>query len=84
MCKKTKVVLNYWQYLKINSQGILVKQINTTEQILLPQKYHHVVYKELHENMGHVGLERVIELCRPRFYWPDYEKGIIHFIRKIM
>ena len=56
MCRKSKVILNYWQYLKINSQGILVKQINTTEQIVLPQKYCHVVYKELRENMGHLGL----------------------------
>ena len=50
MCRKSKVILNYWQYLKINSQGILVKQINTTEQIVLPQKYRHAVYKELHES----------------------------------
>ena len=52
--RKSKVILNYWQYLKINSQGILVKQIDTTEQIVLLQKYCHVVYKELHENMGHL------------------------------
>ena len=52
----------------MNRKGNLVKQINTTEQIVLPQKYHHVVYKELHENMGHLGPERVIELCRQRFY----------------
>ena len=38
MCRKSKVILYYWQYLKINSQGILVKQINTTEQIVLPLK----------------------------------------------
>ena len=49
---------------------------------MLPQKYHHVVYKELHENTGHLGPERVIELCRQRFYWPGYEKDIIHNIRK--
>ena len=35
LCRKSKVILNYWQYLKINSQGILVKQINTIEQIVL-------------------------------------------------
>ena len=52
--RKSKAILNYWQYLKINSQGILVKQIDTTEQIVLLQKYCHVVYKELHENMGHL------------------------------
>ena len=32
MCRKSKVILNYRQYLKINSQRILVKQINTTEK----------------------------------------------------
>ena len=64
MCSKSKVILNYWQYLKINRQDILVKQINTTERLVLQQKFCHVVYKELHENMGHLGPERVIELCR--------------------
>ena len=82
-CRKSKVILNYWQYLKINRQGILVKQINTTEQIVLPQKYRYVVYKELHENMGHLGPERVIEICRKRFYWPGYEKDITHYVRKM-
>ena len=82
MCRKSKVILNYWKYLKINSQGILVKQINTTEQIVLPQKYRHVVYKELHGNMGHLRPERVIELCRQLFYGPGYEKDITHYIRK--
>ena len=33
--EKAKFFLNYWQYLKINSQSILVKQINTTEQKVL-------------------------------------------------
>ena len=66
----------------MNRKGNLVKQINTTEQIVLPQKYHHVVYKELHENMGHLGPGSVIELCRQRFYWPGNEKDITHYIRK--
>ena len=43
----------------MNSQGTVVKQINTTEQTVLPQKYLHVVYKELHENIGHLGPERL-------------------------
>ena len=82
MFRKSKVILNYSQYLKINSQGIKVKQINTTAQIVLPQKYGLIVYKERHENMGHLGPERVIELCRQRFYWPGYEKDITHYIQK--
>ena len=38
MCWKSKCILNYCPYLKINNQGILVQQINNTEQIV--QKYH--------------------------------------------
>ena len=30
---------------------MLVKQVNTTEQIVIAQKYRYVVYEELHKNM---------------------------------
>ena len=49
---------------------------------MLTQKYCHVIYRELHENMGHLGPERVIELYKQHFYWPGYEKDIIYYIRK--
>ena len=61
---------------------MLVKRINTTEQIVIAQKYGHVVYKELHENMGHFRPERVTELCKQRFYLTGYENDTIHYIRK--
>ena len=32
--------------------------------------------------MGHLGPERVVELCRQSFSWPCYEKDIVHYIRK--
>ena len=32
--------------------------------------------------MGHLGPERVIELCRQHFYWPGYKNDITHYIRK--
>ena len=80
--KKTKTILNYWQKLKINDQGLLVNSTKSVDQILLPQKFYSIVYKELHENMGHLGPDRVTELCKSRFYWPGYEKDITNFIRK--
>ena len=36
--------------------------------MVLPMKYHTRVYEELHENMGHLGAERAMELARERFY----------------
>ena len=32
--------------------------------------------------MGHLGPERVIELCRQHFYRPGYKNDITHYIRK--
>lgn len=38
------------------------------------------MYHELHEEMGHLGVERVLALARERFYWPYMRKDIEHFI----
>jgi hypothetical protein len=40
------------------------------------------VYKELHQNMGHLGAERVVELARERFFWPHMQRNIMHFVTK--
>ena len=61
---------------------MLVKQANTTEKMVLAQKYCHAVFKELYKNMGHFGPKRVTELCKQRFNWTGYEKDIIRYIRK--
>ena len=39
-------------------------------QMVLPRKYHKRVSEEVHENMGNLGADRVIELARERLYWP--------------
>ena len=48
--------------------------------MVLPKKYHKRVYEELHENMGHLGAERVTELARERFYWPFMRADITHYV----
>jgi hypothetical protein len=40
------------------------------QQLVLPTKYRSLVYRELHEKMGHLGPERVFNLARERFCWP--------------
>ena len=51
-------------------------------QLVLPQCYRTIVYKELHQNMGHLGSERVVELARERFFWPQMQRDITHFVTK--
>ena len=36
-------------------KGVLVRETKRGVQIVLPTKYHHLVYTELHENMAHLG-----------------------------
>ena len=43
---------------------------------------HDIVYTELHEKMGHLGTEKVLDLARRRFYWPGMYKDIDTYIRK--
>ena len=42
-----------------------------------------MVYRELHEEMGHLGVERVLDLARQRFFWPNKRKDIEHFIHHV-
>ena len=50
--------------------GVLYRRWKGKLQLVLPKVYKPVVLKELHQEMGHIGSEKVIELIRPRFYWP--------------
>ena len=39
-------------------------------QLVLPQRLHSKVLGSVHDNMGHQGVERTLELLRERVYWP--------------
>ena len=52
-------------------------------QIVLPEKYKRVVYKELHEKMGHLSSERVIQLAQERFFWPYLAKDVQHYVQNV-
>ena len=39
--------------------------------------------KTLHEDMGHLGTERVFDLARQRFFWPRMHADIEHFIQNV-
>lgn len=49
-------------------------------QFVLPTALRPVVLQNLHDDMGHLGIERTLDLVRYRFYWPkmavDVEKKV--------
>lgn len=53
-----------------NDAGVLMRRTLQYQQIVLPKHYHQLVYVQLHEDMGHLGVEKVTELAQQRFYWP--------------
>ena len=79
--KEAKVLLKQLKKLSIDSNGVLMRETKTYCQIVLPHKFHHVVYSELHAKLGHVGSEKVVELAKPRFYWPRMKENIEFHVR---
>ena len=39
-------------------------------QLVLPQRYHKKVLQSLHNDLGHQGVNRTLDLLRERVYWP--------------
>ena len=79
----TKQLLFEWKRLKVNSDNILRHISGPYKQIVLPRKFHQLVYKELHEEMGHLGAEKMTNLARQCFYWPRMQSDIEFYISKV-
>ena len=63
-----KALLNQVKNLELNNNGVLVLRKKDGVQLVIPEKYKKLVYAELHEKMGHLGADRVVQLAQERFY----------------
>uniref|UniRef100_A0A3P9JC12 Gypsy retrotransposon integrase-like protein 1 n=1 Tax=Oryzias latipes TaxID=8090 RepID=A0A3P9JC12_ORYLA len=68
-----KLMLKEWKRLELRD-GLLYRRRQcdtvTTYQLVLPMALRSDVLRCLHDDMGHMGLERTQDLVRTRFYWP--------------
>ena len=80
--RKTKQLFRHFDSLFLNKNDVLMKKVQECEQIILPSSYHKMVYKQIHENMGHLGSDKVIELAKRRFYWPGMISDIETYVKK--
>ena len=83
MDKQQKSLLHQWKQLEINKEGILIRKTKHRIQLVLPEKYKKMVFEELHEKMGHLSAERVIQLARDRFYWPFLAQDVEHYVQNV-
>ncbi|XP_035264283.1 uncharacterized protein LOC118222647 [Anguilla anguilla] len=77
------VLLREWKKLYLDIDGILYRQTAKRRQLVLPQEFHPFVYKELHEEMGHLGAERTLSLVRERFFWPRMQSDVEHYVTEV-
>ena len=69
-------LLHEWNKLDAGDR-ILRRRSGSNVQVVLPHKFHRTVFRELHEEMGHLGVERVLHLTKERFFWP-HRKGTLN------
>ncbi len=58
-----------------------VDQERVQRQLVLPRSFREMVLTCLHDNMGHLGIERTLDLIRSRFYWPRMANAVERKIR---
>lgn len=51
--------------------NILMCEAKEYSQIVLPSSIHNIVYNELHNKMEHLRTDKVFDLARRHFYWPQ-------------
>lgn len=52
-----------------------------THQLVLPAKFKAVVLKSMHNDLGHLGVERVTDMIKSRFFWPKMSTDVEQYVR---
>jgi hypothetical protein len=75
-------LLHEWNRLLVKN-GLLCQRVGDIEQVVWPRKLRHHVLKEFHDNMGHLGHERVFGLVLARVYWPRMHSDIKRYVQNV-
>uniref|UniRef100_A0A3B3RBJ3 Gypsy retrotransposon integrase-like protein 1 n=1 Tax=Paramormyrops kingsleyae TaxID=1676925 RepID=A0A3B3RBJ3_9TELE len=68
-----QLILKEWKRFEIRGGVLYRKRIcegGVSYQLVLPEVLRSSVLQNLHDDMGHLGIERTLDLVRWRFYWP--------------
>ena len=66
-------------------QGVLYRRttqvdMKTRFQLVLPPAHHNKAIEGCHDQVGHLGHDRVLELLRDQFYWPGMHTDVASYI----
>ena len=79
--RDVNTLVREWNKLEIDNQGILRRRTRSNLQLVLPKQFIPLVLKELRVVMGHLGVDRVVDMVRSRFYWPHMYADIEQFVK---
>ena len=78
------LLLREWNRLELRS-GVLYRRkqdgVHQTYQLVLPEELRSLVLTSLHNDMGHLGIDRTLDLVRSRFYWPKMASAVEAMIK---
>ena len=61
-------------------RGILYREVSTEEkkvdQLVVPSCLIEFVLRSVHNNMGHPGRDKVLNILRDRFFWPGQYQDV--------
>lgn len=77
--KEARKLMTEWNRLRLDN-GLLYRQTGSRRQLVLPSQFRSIVLKHLHNDMGHVGADKVIHLVRERFYWPYMQQQVEDYV----
>jgi len=81
-------VRKLWRQRKqlVQEDGVLYRKRKEGQkmqkQVVLPKESRKEVLTMLHDDMGHLGRDRVLELARSRFYWTGMREDVEEWIGK--
>lgn len=74
------LLLREWDHLKLK-QDVIYRITappgrNTRSQLVLPERFRETVMKALHNDSGHLGVDKTYGLIKERFYWPRMKSDV--------
>ena len=81
-----RVILKYKQDLELRN-GLLYRKVKlqnqdrVIHQFVLPENYRKRAIMALHDDFGHLGMEKTLGLLKDRFFWPKMSKDVRQYIR---
>ncbi|KAI3363968.1 hypothetical protein L3Q82_001566 [Scortum barcoo] len=72
-----------WHHFQVDDDGILRRKTVYRNQLVVPESLKPLIYKHLHEEMGHLGADCMVALARERFFWPKMREEIEHYVTRV-